>query len=284
MSGLDFTLEEYKYTDEQIKSRIEEYTKADLKYFSSTSDAFKFLLNVIDLTTLEGADNTKKIADLCAKALSYKDDARGVKPTAAVCVYPVFVAQAKAALAGTPVHVASVAGAFPAGQSPIEIKVAEVEYAARSGADEIDMVISRGKFLEGNYKEVYDEIVAIKKACGKAHLKVILETGELKTAENIYKASQIAIAAGADFIKTSTGKVPVNATPESFIVMLDAIKAHYEKTGKMVGMKPAGGIADAKSALGFLKILENVLGEKWLTNEYFRIGASRLADKVAAEI
>lgn len=284
MSGLNFELENYKYTEEQIKARIAEYTQADLKHFATPSDAFKFLLNVIDLTTLEGADNTKKIADLCAKALSYKDESKGIKPTAAVCVYPVFVSQAKEALAGTEVHVASVAGAFPAGQSPIEIKVAEVEYAAKCGADEIDMVISRGKFLEGKFGEVYDEIVAIKKACGKAHLKVILETGELKTPENIYKASQIAIAAGADFIKTSTGKVPVNATPESFIVMLDAIKAHYEKTGKMVGMKPAGGIADAQAALSFLKILENVLGEKWLTNEYFRIGASRLADKVFAEI
>ena len=156
-------------------------------------------------------------------------------------------------------------------------------YAVSQGADEIDMVISRGKFLEGDYQTVYNEIAAIKAACGQAHLKVILETGELKTADNIYNASQIAIAAGADFIKTSTGKIAVNATPESFLVMLDAIKAHYEATGKMVGMKPAGGISDAQTAIDFLKILENVLGEKWLTNRYFRIGASRLADKILAE-
>ena len=146
------------------------------------------------------------------------------------------------------------------------------------------MVISRGAFLEGDYQRVYNEIAAIKSACGNAHLKVILETGELGTADNIYKASQIAIAGGADFIKTSTGKIKVNATPESFLVMLDAIKDHYDNTGKMVGMKPAGGIADAPTAIEFLKILENVLGEKWLTNQYFRIGASRLADKIFAEI
>ena len=181
-------------------------------------------------------------------------------------------------------RVACVAGAFPAGQSPIEIKIAEVAYAVAQGADEIDMVISRGKFLEGDYRTVYNEIAAIKAACGTAHLKVILETGELLTADNIYKASQIAIAAGADFIKTSTGKIKVNATPESFLVMLDAIKDFYGKTGKMIGIKPAGGIADAPTAIQFLKILENVLGEKWLTNEYFRIGASRLSDKIRAEI
>ena len=147
------------------------------------------------------------------------------------------------------------------------VKLAEVRYALEQGADEIDMVISRGKFLEGNYQEVYDEIKAIREACADAHLKVILETGELKTADNIYKASQLAIAAGADFIKTSTGKIAVNATPESFLVMLDAIKAHYEKTGKMVSMKPAGGISDPETALRFVAILANVLGEKWMASD-----------------
>lgn len=275
-------LKNYPFTDEQIQERIAAYTASDLKFFDYPK-AYRFILNVIDLTTLEGSDNKAKVQQLCEKALNFRDEARQIPTTAAVCVYPPFAAQAKFILKGTDVHVACVAGAFPAGQSPIEIKIAEVAYAVSQGADEIDMVISRGKFLEGDYQTVYNEIAAIKAACGQAHLKVILETGELKTADNIYKASQIAIAAGADFIKTSTGKIAVNATPEAFLVMLDAIKAHYEATGKMVGMKPAGGISDAKTAIDFLKILENVLGEKWLTNRYFRIGASRLADKVLAE-
>lgn len=273
----------YPYTDEQIQARLAEYQNGELRYFDFPK-AYRFILGVIDLTTLEGSDNAARVQQLCEKAMAFRDDANGIPATAAVCVYPPFAAQAKAILKDTDIHVACVAGAFPAGQSPIEIKMAEVAYAVAQGADEIDMVISRGKFLEGDYQTVYDEIAAIKAACGHAHLKVILETGELGSADNIYKASQIAIAAGADFIKTSTGKIKVNATPESFLVMLDAIRDHYEATGKMVGMKPAGGIADAPTAIAFLKILENVLGEKWLTNRYFRIGASRLADKIRAEI
>ena len=273
----------YPYTDEQIQARLAEYQNGNLRYFDFPK-AYRFILSVIDLTTLEGSDNAARVQQLCEKAIAFRDDANGIPSTAAVCVYPPFAAQAKSILKDTDIHVACVAGAFPAGQSPIEIKIAEVAYAVAQGADEIDMVISRGKFLEGDYQTVYDEIAAIKAACGHAHLKVILETGELGSADNIYKASQIAIAAGADFIKTSTGKIKVNATPESFLVMLDAIKDHYEATGKMVGMKPAGGIADAPTAIAFLKILENVLGEKWLSNRYFRIGASRLADKIRAEI
>ena len=273
----------YPYTDEQIQARLAEYQNGNLRYFDFPK-AYRFILSVIDLTTLEGSDNAARVQQLCEKAMAFRDDANGIPSTAAVCVYPPFAAQAKSILKDTDIHVACVAGAFPAGQSPIEIKIAEVAYAVAQGADEIDMVISRGKFLEGDYQTVYDEIAAIKAACGHAHLKVILETGELGSADNIYKASQIAIAAGADFIKTSTGKIKVNATPESFLVMLDAIKDHYEATGKMVGMKPAGGIADAPTAIAFLKILENVLDEKWLSNRYFRIGASRLADKIRAEI
>lgn len=269
----------YPRKEEEIAQRIEQYSKAELKNFSE-QEAYRFILGVIDLTTLEGSDNKQKINELCQTAINFKDDTRHIPSTAAVCVYPPFVAQAKQLLKGTDIHVASVAGAFPAGQSPIEIKVAEVEYAANAGADEIDMVISRGKFLEGNYQEVFDEIVAIKKACGNAHLKVILETGELKTANNIYAASMMAMEAGADFIKTSTGKIAVNATPESFLVMLDAISDYYKQTGKMVGMKPAGGISDAETSLLYIKILENVLGEKWLNKQYFRIGASRLAKKI----
>ena len=183
----------YPRKEEEIAQRIKQYSEAELKNFSE-QEAYRFILVVIDLTTLEGSDNKQKINELCHTAINFKDDARHIPSTAAVCVYPPFVAQAKQLLKDTDIHVASVAGAFPAGQSPIEIKVAEVEYAAKAGADEIDMVISRGKFLEGNYQEVFDEIVAIKKACGTAHLKVILETGELKTADNIYAASMMAMA------------------------------------------------------------------------------------------
>ena len=268
---------------EEIAQRIKQYSEAGLKHFTE-AEAYRFILGVIDLTTLEGSDNRQKINELCTTAINFKDDARHIPSTAAVCVYPPFVAQAKQLLKGTDIHVASVAGAFPAGQSPIEIKVAEVRYAVQAGADEIDMVISRGKFLEGNYQEVNDEIVAIKQACGQAHLKVILETGELQTPDNIYAASMLAMHAGADFIKTSTGKISVNATPESFLVMLDAIADYYQETGKMIGMKPAGGISDAETSLLYLKILENVLGEKWLNKQYFRIGASRLAKKIQEKI
>lgn len=273
----------YPYKEEEIAQRIEQYSKAEWKHFTE-EEAYRFVLGCIDLTTLEGSDNTQKIKDLCQTAINFKDDSRHIPSTAAVCVYPPFVAQAKALLKGTDIHVASVAGAFPAGQSPIDIKVAEVKYAVAAGADEIDMVISRGKFLEGNYQEVFDEIVAIKQACGKAHLKVILETGELKTADNIYAASMIAMEAGADFIKTSTGKIAVNATPESFLIMLDAIANFYKQTEKMVGMKPAGGISDAENALLYVKILENTLGKQWLNKHYFRIGASRLAKKIQEKL
>lgn len=273
----------YPYKEEEIAQRIEQYSKAEWKHFTE-EEAYRFVLGCIDLTTLEGSDNTQKIKDLCQTAINFKDDSRHIPSTAAVCVYPPFVAQAKALLKGTDIHVASVAGAFPAGQSPIDIKVAEVKYAVAAGADEIDMVISRGKFLEGNYQEVFDEIVAIKQACGKAHLKVILETGELKTADNIYAASMIAMEAGANFIKTSTGKIAVNATPESFLIMLDAIANFYKQTEKMVGMKPAGGISDAENALLYVKILENTLGKQWLNKQYFRIGASRLAKKIQEKL
>ena len=273
----------YPYTEKEILQRIEQYKTSDLQTMNE-QEAYRFILSVIDLTTLEGSDNAKKIEDLCSTAIHFKDKDKNIPNTAAVCVYPPFVKQAKTLLKNTGISVASVAGGFPAGQTPIEIKLAEVKFAVEAGADEIDMVISRGKFLEGNYQEVFDEIAAIKKICGTARLKVILETGELQTADNIYAASWIAMTASADFIKTSTGKIPVNATPESFIVMLDAIKNYHRETGKMVGMKPAGGISDPDTALLYVKILENVLGINWMNNQYFRIGASRLAKKIAEKI
>jgi len=269
----------YPYSDVELKQRIEEYSQKK-SHLLNKEDACRFILNCIDLTTLEGSDNKEKIDQLCNKAISFIDADKKIKGTAAVCIYPVFVSLAKKKLSETPIKVACVAGAFPSGQSPLSIKLEEIKYAIEEGADEIDMVISRGKFLEGDYTEVFDEIAAIKEICGDVTLKVILETGELISPENIYKASLLAMEAGGDFIKTSTGKMAVNATPESFLIMLDAIRFYFEKTGKMVSVKPAGGIADVPTALLFLQILGNVLGEKWFHNTLFRIGASRLADKI----
>ncbi len=276
-------IEDYPYTGAHLQNRLKKLLSVPLRDMSA-QEAYRFLLNSIDLTTLEGADNSDTIKALCDKALSYRDDKRKVLTPAAVCLYPPFVAQAKEALKGSSVKVATVAGAFPAGQSPIEIKLMEVKYAVQQGTDEVDMVISRGKFLEGKYQEVYDEICAIREVCKNVTLKVILETGELKTPQNIYRASQIAIIAGADFIKTSTGKVSVNATPEAFLVMLDAIRAYWQKTGRKVGIKAAGGISDCDNAMQYLRIFEQMVGKEWLSNSYFRIGASRLANKVFEKI
>lgn len=244
----------------------------------------KIALSCVDLTTLNGSDTDKTVIDLCEKGKNYHNRCSKSPNVAAICVYPTLVKIAKECLKGSDINIASVAGAFPAGQSPIEVKVAEVKYAVGEGADEIDMVISRGKFLEGKYDEVFEEIAEIKEACNKAHLKVILETGELISDEKIYKASEIAISAGADFIKTSTGKIPIGATLEAFYVMCIAIKDTYEKTGKMIGIKPAGGVASIEDAINYITVLHSVLGDKWLNKDYFRIGASRLADTLFDEI
>ncbi|MDR2907977.1 MAG: deoxyribose-phosphate aldolase [Bacteroidales bacterium] len=224
----------------------------------------------IDLTTLEGADTKEKVVTLCNKAKHHQ--------TAAICVYPPFAKIVREQLAGTTIQTACVAGAFPSGQSPIHVKTSEVAYAIEQGAQEIDMVISRGTFLEGDYATVGAEIKAIKEACGAVHLKVILETGELQTPENIKLASEIAIANGADFIKTSTGKIPVAATPEAATVMLHVIKEHYQKTGNKIGFKPAGGISKPADAEIYVNLVRDILGEEWLRPELFRIGASRLVD------
>jgi deoxyribose-phosphate aldolase len=247
-------------------------------------ESLQLVLSCIDLTTLEGSDTDAKALDLCRQARSFKDNGADIPNVAAVCFYPPFAAMAKGQLKETGINVACVAGAFPSGQSPLSVRVAEVKYAIEQGADEIDMVISRGKFLEGDYEYVFNEVKEIKEACGNAHLKVILETGELKDLANIKLASEIAIAAGADFIKTSTGKIQPAATLEAFIVMLDVIKAYYDSTGKMIGVKPAGGISEVDVALNYILVLENILGEKWMTNKWFRIGASRLANRVLGEL
>ena len=256
---------DYQIDEQQVKIRIQDILSQEFEMLNR-KDALRIILNVIDLTTLEGSDTNRKIKEMCYQARRFKVNGPDIPNVAAVCFYPPFAALAKSQLHDTGINVACVAGAFPSGQAPLDVRVAEVRYAVEQGADEIDMVISRGRFLEGDFQYVYDEVAAIKEACGKAHLKVILETGELKTSANIRKASDIAIAAGADFIKTSTGKIPQAATLEAFIVMLDAIKEHYEKTGQMIGIKPAGGIRDADEALKYLLVLEKVLGGKWMNN------------------
>ena len=269
----------YSYTSKNLQNRIQTILEKG-KENIDIQKVYRQILSFIDLTTLEGADTQEKAANLALQAGSYYSAEKDIPTVAAVCVYPTLVKTVKETLKGKAIGVASVAGAFPAGQSPIEIKVAEVKYAVEQGADDIDMVISRGKFLEGKYEEVEAEVRAIKQACGKAHLKVILETGELKTPEHIRKASEIGILGGGDFIKTSTGKIPVAATLEAMLVMLDTIKEYYDKTGKRIGIKPAGGISEADVALDYYVLVKEVLGEEWLHNTLFRIGASRLANKV----
>jgi len=251
---------------------------------SAKVHALKLALSMIDLTTLEGSDTPGKVRQLCYKAMHLHDGYPGLPQVAAICVYPTMVGIAKKALKGTDINVAAVATAFPSGQSTLEVKLTDTKYAVEEGADEIDMVISRGKFLRGEYNYIYDEIAAIKEACGKAHLKVILETGELSTLDKVRKASDIAMAAGGDFIKTSTGKIQPAATFPVVLVMLEAIRDFYYKTGKMIGMKPAGGIRNAKQAIQHLVMVRETLGEAWLNNEYYRFGASSLANDLLMQI
>lgn len=246
-------------------------------------EGLKLALSMIDLTTLEGKDTIGKVKQLCYKAM-HLDTELSVPTVAAVCVYPNMVKVAKTTLKGSNVKVASVATAFPSGMSNQEVKLLDTKLAVDNGADEIDMVISRGKFHQGEYQYVFDEIALIKEACGKARLKVILETGELGTPDQVRRASDIAILAGADFIKTSTGKISPAATMPTTLLMLEAIKDHYLKTGKMVGMKPAGGISDSKTALHYLVMLKETLGEAWMSSEWFRFGASRLANDVLMQL
>ena len=238
----------------------------------------RMALSMIDLTTLEGKDTPAKVRQLCYKAQHLHDQAADLPTVAAICVYPTMVGLAKQALGNSGIKVASVSTAFPSGQAPFEVKKLDTLYALDNGADEIDMVISRGRFLAGDYQFVYDEIAAIKALCGTARLKVIFETGELDSLDQVRKISDLAIAAGADFIKTSTGKIQPAATFPVVLTMLGAIKDHYDKTGQMIGMKPAGGISSSKLALQHLLLVKEVLGEAWLSNEWYRFGASSLAN------
>jgi deoxyribose-phosphate aldolase len=239
---------------------------------------------MIDLTTLEGKDTPGKVRQMCYKAQHLHDSLPGIPSVAAVCVYPSMVGIAKEALRGSSVNVAAVSTAFPSGQAPLTVKLSDTKFALDQGADEIDMVISRGKFLAGEYGFVYDEIATIKELCGNVRLKVILETGELVTLDHVRKASDIAIYAGADFIKTSTGKIQPAATMQVTYTMLMAIKDYFDKTGIMVGMKPAGGISSSKLALHNLVMVNEVLGPKWLSNQWFRFGASSLANDVLMQL
>lgn len=266
-----------------IEERVARFTTRSIKK-ESKMQGMKMVLSMIDLTTLEGKDTEGKVKQMCYKAAHLHDGIPGLPTVAAVCVYPSMVKTAKNALIGTGVKVASVSTAFPSGQSTHEIKISDTTFAVDNGADEIDMVISRGEFLKGNYNFVFDEIASIKEACGKARLKVIFETGELSTLDNIRKVSDIAMYAGADFIKTSTGKISPAATMPVTLVMLEAIRDYYYATGRMVGMKPAGGISTSKLALQYLIMVNEILGADWLSNEWFRFGASSLANDVLMQI
>jgi deoxyribose-phosphate aldolase len=269
----------YDLTFDDLDARIKEILPEPLTVSEKLAIG-KTILNCIDLTTLSGTDNCKKVEELSKQAISYKRDDLGIENTAAVCVYPVFAGTVSSVLSGSGVKTASVAGAFPSGQSPLEIRIKEVEYALENGAEEIDMVISRGRLLEGDEDFVFEEVSAIKEVCGNAHLKVILETGELKTVNLIRRASEIAILAGADFLKTSTGKIQPAATPGALLIMLDTIKEYYNKTGRKIGVKPAGGISEPDDAIKYYLLTQAVLGNEWMNNSLFRIGASRLADKM----
>jgi deoxyribose-phosphate aldolase len=266
-----------------IRERVARLATRSIKKASKV-EGLKLALSMVDLTTLEGADTPGKVRQLCTKAIHLHSGRKDLPMVAAVCVYPTMVRIARKALEGTPIQVAAVATAFPSGMNPLAVKLEDTRYAVAEGAHEIDMVISRGDFLRGDYSRVADEIEQVKEACGKAHLKVILETGELGTLDRVRLASDIAMQSGADFIKTSTGKIQPAATPEVVLVMLLAISDFYRKTGKMIGMKPAGGIANAKAALNLLIMVREVLGPAWLTPSLFRIGASKLPNDMLMQL
>ncbi len=266
-----------------VEEKVSRLNKRSIKK-ESKMQALKLALSMVDLTTLEGKDSEGKVQQLCQKAKSPHPSVPDIPSVAAVCVYPSMVRIAKNHLKGSRINVASVATAFPSGMAPLSIRIDDTKFAVDEGADEVDMVITRGAFLEGEYNLVFDEIAAIKEACGDAHLKVILETGELHTYENVRLASDIAMEAGADFIKTSTGKISPAATQPVTLVMLEAIRDYYYKTDKMIGMKPAGGIRTAKQAIQYLVLVKETLGAAWLNKDYFRFGASSLANDLLMQI
>ena len=284
MTKLENLFAEYPctLTDAGVKAAVEEILA---KHFDENNNAevWKQCLHSIDLTTLNGEDTTEKVETMAQRVNEFEENFPGVPNVAAMCVYPSLV-QTVADTLTEPIGIAAVAAGFPASQTFIEVKIAEAAMAVAAGATEIDIVISIGKFLEGNYQEVFDEISEIKAAIKDAHLKVILETGALKTVENIYKASILAMAAGADFIKTSTGKVDTNATPVAAYVMCECIAKYHAMTGRKVGFKPAGGISTAAEALSYYSIVSTVLGKEWLNKDLFRFGVSRVANSLLAAV
>ncbi|HEX5218206.1 MAG TPA: deoxyribose-phosphate aldolase [Verrucomicrobiae bacterium] len=267
-----------------LEERAASFTKRSIKT-SAKLAGLKMAVSMCDLTTLEGKDTPGKVAYLCRKALQPADPKYDVPPCAAVCVYPNMTRYARKFLGdNSPVHIAAVATGFPSGQYPLKTKLEEVRRTVADGADEVDMVIDRCAFLAGDHAKVFDEIAATKEACGSAHLKVILETGELVTYDNVRLASEIAMQAGGDFIKTSTGKVNPAATLPVTLVMLEAIRDYFFATGIRIGMKPAGGIRTAKQALQYLVMVKETLGDDWLTPDLFRFGASTLVNDVLMQI
>ena len=265
--------------EERAASLAKRSIKKDAKVF-----ALELAIRTTDLTTLEGADTPGKVAALASKALRPDPGDPGVPSVAAVCVYPNLVPVARERLEGSGVKVAAVATGFPSGQFPLPVKVADVRSAVELGAEEIDMVIDRGAFLSGRYAKVYDEIVQVKEACGDAHLKVILETGELGTYDNVRRATLLAIAGGADFVKTSTGKISPAATLPVALCMLEAVRDVHEETGRRVGFKAAGGVRQAKQAVQHLVLVHETLGPDWLTPDLYRIGASSLLDDILMQL
>lgn len=270
---------DYQYNSLEARKTIEK-AENEVRLSQNNPEIIRNLISCIDLTSLEGSDNDLSIKALCNKALISIDKLRGIPPVAAVCVYPSFVRLVKKQLEGTTIKTASVAAAFPSGQTPLQIKLEEVKYAANEGADEIDVVINRGKLIMGEFVEVHDELAAIREVSAGLKLKVILETGELKTPELIRKACEIAIVSGADFIKTSTGKIPVGATPEAFLIMLYAMKDYLSLTGKSIGIKASGGVRSAEQAILYYLLAREELGEQVLNRNFFRIGASSLLDNL----
>ena len=271
------------FTDEQVKTCtatiVEKYVAEN-----NTLEVKKLIFNCLDLTTLKTEDSEESVLKFTERVNELDNEHPDLKTVAAICVYPNFAKIVSQSLEVESVNIACVSGGFPSSQTFTEVKVAETALALADGATEIDIVISVGKFLSGDYEGMCDEIEEIKSVCGEHHLKVILETGALKSADNIWKASILAMYSGADFIKTSTGKQEPAATPEAAYVMCQAIKAYYEKTGRKVGFKPAGGINSVNDALVYYTIVKEVLGKEWLNNELFRIGTSRLANLLLSEI
>lgn len=281
MENVETILKKYDFSvdEKHIYEKSEEYSKGEIQGFSD-ADIAKRLISFLDLTTLEGKDTKDAVIRLCEKAKSPVSDRNDIPCCAAVCVYPVFIKTVKENLKNSGVKTATVSTGFPSGQYHRDVKLLDAEMCLKDDADEIDMVISRGEFLSGNYQFVFDEIRMIKDLCKNVQLKVILETGELGSYENIRKASFIAMEAGADFIKTSTGKINPAATLPVTLVMIEAIKEYYELTGKKIGIKPAGGIRTTDDAFAYYSLVNNVLGEEWLNSSLFRIGTSSLLDSL----